>query len=353
MNFPPPNEWAKQEGYNPFPPRWEKWLSALRERILAVQPRAGRHVTTDVHPGKGTVINIDDTAARRKGAPPPGGPTGACCIDGGCAETTEAACVAAGGTYQGDDTTCAGLAIDCGDATSGACCKDGACTIETPNDCAAADGMYQGDDTTCEEVDCEQATTGACCVGTDCTIETPGDCDGLGGIYQGDNTDCDPNPCEICCQGCAMQNPDDGLYYLTREVHIVGTSSYEHYVGSNCNGYTDVTTRIDVDPIGCTATLSCSGGGSTEAPIGTPVFTGTWAEHLGPHCGWSDSDYSPATPVGFCGGCDLTPCPPSGFTEDYADDCASDCTENDPPFSVGSREISVTVSYSNPCNNDC
>jgi hypothetical protein len=104
MNIPEPNEYAKAHGHNPFPPRWEKWLSAARQAILTSQPQAGRHVSIDEHPGKGTVINIDDTSARR---PTGGGPiTGACCIGEECSITTEAACTEAGGTYQGDDTDC-------------------------------------------------------------------------------------------------------------------------------------------------------------------------------------------------------------------------------------------------------
>jgi hypothetical protein len=78
MNLPTPDEFTKERGYNPFPPRWERWLSAAREAILSAQPTAGRHVSIDEHPGKGTVINIDDTSARRPTGGG-GGPTGACC----------------------------------------------------------------------------------------------------------------------------------------------------------------------------------------------------------------------------------------------------------------------------------
>lgn len=59
MNIPTPDEFTKQGGFNPFPPRWEKWLSSVREAILTSQPTAGRHVSIDEHPGKGTVINVD------------------------------------------------------------------------------------------------------------------------------------------------------------------------------------------------------------------------------------------------------------------------------------------------------
>jgi hypothetical protein len=84
MNLPEPNEYATQHGHNPFPPRWEKWLSATRRAILSAQPQAGRHVTIDEHPGKGTVINVDDTSTRR---PTGGGCSGCMLPDGDCPHT--------------------------------------------------------------------------------------------------------------------------------------------------------------------------------------------------------------------------------------------------------------------------
>jgi hypothetical protein len=101
MEIPTPNEYAKNHGYNPFPPRWEKWLSSVREAILTSQPTAGRHVSVDEHPGKGTVINVERGPGGGGGAA-----TGACCIGGECSITTEALCLEAGGTYQGDGTPC-------------------------------------------------------------------------------------------------------------------------------------------------------------------------------------------------------------------------------------------------------
>lgn len=80
MKIPKPDEFAAQHGHNPFPPRWEKWLSAVREGILSAQPVAGRHVSVDEHPGNGTVINV---AARRPITQPPSGECDApvlCCI---------------------------------------------------------------------------------------------------------------------------------------------------------------------------------------------------------------------------------------------------------------------------------
>lgn len=65
MNIPKPNEFAQQGGFKPFPLKWERWLSSVREAIVAAQPIAGRNVTTDVHPGQGTVVNAP---ARRASA---------------------------------------------------------------------------------------------------------------------------------------------------------------------------------------------------------------------------------------------------------------------------------------------
>lgn len=120
MTIPEPNEFAKKAGYRPFPPRWEKWLSAIRASLLASQPTAGRNVTTDEHIGKGTVINVLD---RRVGSPSVGGLTGACCVGNVCSIKTAAECDAAGGIYQGNDTECnpspCGTAIGCCPANEG------------------------------------------------------------------------------------------------------------------------------------------------------------------------------------------------------------------------------------------
>lgn len=105
MIIPEPDKFAKEAGYQPFPPRWEKWLSAVRASLLASQPVAGRNVTTDEHPGKGTVINVDDSSSRRRKPPTPTA-TGACCVGEVCSITTEAECATAGGTWQGVDTPC-------------------------------------------------------------------------------------------------------------------------------------------------------------------------------------------------------------------------------------------------------
>jgi hypothetical protein len=115
VNIPKPNEYAKDHGHNPFPPRWERWLSSVREAILSAQPVAGRHVSVDEHPGKGTVVNVDDTSSRRPHGGGGGG-TGACCNldDFSCTDgVTRAACEASGGIYLGDDRICEETTCTC------------------------------------------------------------------------------------------------------------------------------------------------------------------------------------------------------------------------------------------------
>jgi hypothetical protein len=122
MNILTPAEFAAAHGYKPFPPRWDRWLNSVREAILTAQPQVGHNTTTDEHPGKGTIINVDRKAA-------PAG-TGACCIGEDCSILSEAACIAAGGTFQGVGTVCdpnpcgacpagmttafSGISVDCG-----------------------------------------------------------------------------------------------------------------------------------------------------------------------------------------------------------------------------------------------
>jgi hypothetical protein len=85
------------EGPGSTPSRRRFWQAASAA-VLASQKMAGHHVTVAEHPGKGTIINVE----RRPGV----APTGACCIGEDCSITTEADCIAAGGTYQGDNTDC-------------------------------------------------------------------------------------------------------------------------------------------------------------------------------------------------------------------------------------------------------
>ncbi|MCA9295903.1 MAG: hypothetical protein KC983_05285, partial [Phycisphaerales bacterium] len=141
---------------------------------------------------------------------------GACCLsDGTCRQELiigGAQCAADGGTYQGDDTTCA--TVSC---PGGACCvSDGSCSVLSQPDCLAIAGVWQGINTVCTPNLCPQP--GACCFpdGT-CAVEaeTGGAfCLAMAGVYQGDGTSCATTNCPggACCFGdgsCVVQNEPD------------------------------------------------------------------------------------------------------------------------------------------------
>jgi lysyl endopeptidase len=159
--------------------------------------------------------------------PCPGGGdlTGACCFDTECAVMTSANCAAAGGSYNGDNSTCtadacgggggeceAGWTADC----QGTCfpdyvyeawvgdtyCDDGAYAPSEYgcDECPAGVVIYLNCDAfNCDNGDCDcdggGDPTGACCVGTTCSTGTEADCLASGGAYQGNNSTCDSDPC--------------------------------------------------------------------------------------------------------------------------------------------------------------
>ena len=123
---------------------------------------------------------------------PPGGypqlgfqtPRGECDLPGGtCDDLTAADCAAAGGTYQGDGTSC----------PTGACelagtgdCGEGCLTL-TSGKCAAEGGTYAGDGAACP--------AGACHLpGGSCAEIDGGQCAALGGTFDGNGTNCTSGP---------------------------------------------------------------------------------------------------------------------------------------------------------------
>lgn len=108
-------------------------------------------------------------------------PRGACdSLPGGlCDELTAADCTAAGGSYQGDGTSC--LTGACS-LPGGGSCGDG-CILLSSGACDAAGGTYGGDGTTCG--------SGACQLpGGTCSILGSSECATLGGTYLGDDATC-------------------------------------------------------------------------------------------------------------------------------------------------------------------
>ncbi len=78
----------------------------------------------------------------------------------------------------------------------GACCSNGICTEGSEPECAAIGGTYLGDDTTCAGDPCNM---GACCVGSACVNTTGMGCSDLGGVYLGGGTMCDSAVCNDDC----------------------------------------------------------------------------------------------------------------------------------------------------------
>lgn len=121
-------------------------------------------------------------------------PTGACCFStGGCIPLTSGNCTLAGGTFQGANTQC-GAGSTC---PTGACClPDGTCLITTTLGCAGQNGTYRGNGTACATANCPPPT-GACCVPGGCLPGfTSATCTLIpDSLWMGPNT-----PCERCCR---------------------------------------------------------------------------------------------------------------------------------------------------------
>jgi hypothetical protein len=124
----------------------------------------------------------------------PVGPTGACCLTSGasnCIVTTSASCTSLGGTYSGDNVTCA--VANCAPLPTGACCRNnGTCDIVTQNQCTTTGGTYAGNNVTCAAANC--APGGACCFFATCSVLTSAACTAGGGTWQGSGSACGSCP---------------------------------------------------------------------------------------------------------------------------------------------------------------
>jgi hypothetical protein len=124
------------------PVRRSFWSDAFAA-VMGSRKIAGRHVTVDEHPGKGSIINVERRAIA----------IGACCIGEDCSILSEADCIAAGGTYQGDGTDCD--PNPCLPPTTGACCQtDDTCDDGlSQSECEAGGGTFHPGQT-CSEIEC-------------------------------------------------------------------------------------------------------------------------------------------------------------------------------------------------------
>lgn len=159
-----------------------------------------------------------------RGCDEPGGEgLGACCDGDNCSIKTPTQCTNAGGSYQGNGTTCA-PDNPCPPPATGGCCLGSTCIDTTPDGCRNLGGAYVGDDVTCELGQwCPPDATGACCDGDTCSITTAAACASGGGTYLGDGTACVPNPCPpapatgACCYA-------DGTCGVTTEAGCAGAT---------------------------------------------------------------------------------------------------------------------------------
>lgn len=131
--------------------------------------------------------------------------TGACCAPtGACTVVTSAQCTSSGGTYRGDNSTCA--QANCPTPTQ-ACCfsSNQSCVDLTPSNCTGFGGVPGGFGTFCSTYVC--FPVGACCLpnGTCQDNTTPASCSGQGGTFKGNATVCAsqncPQPTGACCAG--------------------------------------------------------------------------------------------------------------------------------------------------------
>ena len=253
-----------------------------------------------------------------------GDPTGACCVGTSCTIATEADCSAAGGTYNGDGSSCTGDPCDGGGCQAGysedcvGTCFEDAVYTDWVGDGFCDDGAYIPSDygyggpegvaiwLNCDEFNCDGGDcncdgggdpTGACCVGSSCTVETEANCSAAGGTYNGDGSSCNGDPCgggggceagwTEDCQGTCF--PD----YV-----------YESWVG---DGYCDDGAYIPAD-YGC-----------DECPAGVAIWLNCDEFNCDggdcPDCGGGGG-----CPAGEIEDCNGNCCPESWVGDGYCDD---------------------------------
>ncbi len=201
-----------------------------------------------------------------------GDPTGACCVETNCSTMTEADCTAAGGTYNGDGSSCAGDPCGGGGGCEAGWTEDcqGTCFPDYvyeawTGDTYCDDGAYIPSDFGCEECpagvaiflncdafdcdggDCEcdpTDPTGACCFGSDCFETTETECSGNGGEWQGDNTTCASNPCAV---PCPADTDGSGTVDVSDILFIVGAwGTSDAAADVNGDGTVDVSDILEV-----------------------------------------------------------------------------------------------------------
>ncbi len=148
---------------------------------------------------------------------------GACCIAATeqCAFVTEPVCAGGGGVFQGIGVECNSIVC----FPIGACClPDGACADgQSPEECEALRGTFQGDQTTCAGASCP-VPEGACCQGSNCFGPlSQTDCElAFGGAWQGPNSICGaPDECGDSCPADIAPGNGDGLVNVADLLFVI------------------------------------------------------------------------------------------------------------------------------------
>ena len=220
-----------------------------------------------------------------------GDPTGACCVGSNCSVMTQADCSSAGGSYNGDNSSCSG--DPCGGG--GGCpageiedCNGNCCPDYWVADGYCDDGTYEWNGVAiylnCDAFNCD---------GGDCT-----DCGGGGGCPAGEIEDCNGN----CCPDYWVADGycDDGTYEWN------GVAIYLNCDAFNCDGGDCTDCGGGGDPTGaCCLGESCSTGTEAECNAAGGSYLG-------------DNTSCGGNPCGGGGNCE------AGWTEDCQGTCFPD-----------------------------
>jgi hypothetical protein len=180
---------------------------------------------------------------------------GACCSPSGtCSVIAQTDCANAGGTYQGDGSTCSGVTCP---QPQGACCfPNGFCGIAGQQDCVGAGGTFAGAGTVCGSNN--TCPLGGCCLadGTCIGNVTQSQCTAQGGTFRGVGTDCStacPPPNGACCAA-------NGFCFQTSQANCVGSGGTFYGAGVACGTGSTCPIGACCMPDGsCTPNVSAAG----------------------------------------------------------------------------------------------
>ncbi len=123
--------------------------------------------------------------------------------------------------------------VSCNPGVGPCCLPNGTCQVMTTSDCQSAGGTYQGDGTSCTGITCP-TPKGACCYSNGFCISnmSQSDCAGSGGNWLGSGTACNGNQCPTgaCCK------PDGSCVNGVTSAQCAAMSGTFKGVGSNCSG---------------------------------------------------------------------------------------------------------------------